>query len=61
MDLTLTVEMSDIGDSQVDLPRRELQILSLRGSGRQERLPRSLHVCRILAGLFKRFLRDREY
>lgn len=48
--------MSDIGDRKVDLFRRGLQILSLQGSERQERLYRSHHVCRIPHGLVMRFL-----
>lgn len=60
MDLTLTVETSDIGGSQVDLPRREMQILTLQGTARQEHLHCSLHVCGILAG-WKSIKRKEEH
>lgn len=51
--------MSDIGDRKVDLFRRGLQILSLQGSERQERLYRSHHVCRMVPpGLAMGFLLD---
>ena len=50
--------MSDIGDRKVDLFRRGLQILSLQGSERQERLYRSHHACRISPGLATGFLLD---